>query len=594
MRRLTFVSVGILLLAAFPVWAQISTSDMTSEWSSKSWKIDASGDLIPLPDSANDIGESGAEVDNLYADSLWLGGVEKTSWGSVVSPWTDAVGYVNPTDAGNYVRVYDAGYLRLGDATTAGDYYVLFTGDSDAWYAGQYDSTNDYVIGYGSTVGTDIRLAITDDANTTTVTIGDNADSYDKALIFDGNAYDFYMAYDDSADDLLIGLGAAVGTTPAISITNGLVITTYAGITMTGTAPVLTVGDAGEEDTTLLFDGNAQDFYIALDDSADDLLIGLGNAVGTTPAISIDETLAVSMAAGLTLVGDIAVNGDDITCDGDMVLDPAGNDLDIDAADVWIDGGKLLSLNGSNEDVYLAFSTNLNLISTADILLDPAGGDIDVDAADVQLDAGKKLSLNGATETDTVYSSTDLQIAAAADVVITPTGGQVDFNAADIGVDAGKYIGLQGIANMNEAALIYTAPNIELWVDGKNTVSVGAASSTDLIFEGSTADGNETTLVVTNPTADRTVTLANAAGTIALGEAAYRIYADNSAALVGGALTETFPTAFSAAPAIMAIANQATGAYMYTTAISTTAVTFASSEAGGATTAFTYTAIGTP
>ena len=58
---------------------------------------------------------------------------------------------------------------------------------------------------------------------------------------------------------------------------------------LSGTTPTLTIGDAGEEDTKIVFDGAAQDFYIGLDDTADDLVIGLGSAVGTTPAISIDE-----------------------------------------------------------------------------------------------------------------------------------------------------------------------------------------------------------------------------------------------------------------------------------------------------------------
>ena len=48
-------------------------------------------------------------------------------------------------------------------------------------------------------------------------------------------------------------------------------------------------------DTKIVFDGNAQDFYIGLDDSADDLVIGLGSAVGTTPAISVDENQNVTM-----------------------------------------------------------------------------------------------------------------------------------------------------------------------------------------------------------------------------------------------------------------------------------------------------------
>ena len=37
-----------------------------------------------------------------------------------------------------------------------------------------------------------------------------------------------------------------------------------------------------------------------------------------------------------------------------------------------------------------------------------------------------------------------------------------------------------------------------------------------IIFEGATADANETTLTITDPTADRTITLPNASGTVAL------------------------------------------------------------------------------
>ena len=69
-----------------------------------------------------------------------------------------------------------------------------------------------------------------------------------------------------------------------------------------GTNPSITIGDAGTEDTKLVFDGNAQDFYIGLDDTADDLVIGVGSAVGTTPAISIDEDRVITFAAGTSVV----------------------------------------------------------------------------------------------------------------------------------------------------------------------------------------------------------------------------------------------------------------------------------------------------
>ena len=57
------------------------------------------------------------------------------------------------------------------------------------------------------------------------------------------------------------------------------------GDTMTGD---LTIGDASASDRKILFDGNAQDFHIGLDDSTDSLTIGLGSTLGTTSHMVID------------------------------------------------------------------------------------------------------------------------------------------------------------------------------------------------------------------------------------------------------------------------------------------------------------------
>ena len=180
------------------------------------------------------------------------------------------------------------------------------------------------------------------DGSTPKITVG-NATAEDATILFDGNAQDFYIALDDSADDLLIGLGSTVGTTPAISIDENLAVKTYGDITMTGTTPTLTIGDAGAEDTAIVFDGNAQDFYIALDDSADDLLIGLGSTVGTTPAISIDENLAVKTYGDITMTGTTPVLtiGDAGAEDTAIVFDGNAQDFHIgldDSADDLVIG----------------------------------------------------------------------------------------------------------------------------------------------------------------------------------------------------------------------------------------------------------------
>ena len=114
---------------------------------------------------------------------------------------------------------------------------------------------------------------------TPTLTIGDGG-AEDTKIVFDGNAKDFYVALDDSADKLIIGEGSTVGTNPILTITDDSV----------------TIGDGAAVDTKIVFDGNAQDYYVGLDDSADDLIIGKGSTVGTTPAITVNEDLQTTIA----------------------------------------------------------------------------------------------------------------------------------------------------------------------------------------------------------------------------------------------------------------------------------------------------------
>ena len=181
------------------------------------------------------------------------------------------------------------------------------------------------------------------------VTIGD-AGAEDTTLLFDGNAQDYYIALDDSADDLLIGLGSTVGTTPAISIDENLAVKTYGDITMTGTTPTLTIGDAGAEDTAIVFDGNAKDFHIALDDSADKLVIGEGSTVGTNEILTItDDTVTIGDGAAV----DTYLNFDGNAVDYRIGLDDGTDKLEIGAgtahgttAAIAIDSAADMTLGG--------------------------------------------------------------------------------------------------------------------------------------------------------------------------------------------------------------------------------------------------------
>ena len=50
----------------------------------------------------------------------------------------------------------------------------------------------------------------------------------------------------------------------------------------------VTIGSGAAADTKIVFDGNAQDYHIGLDDSNDSLTIGKGSTLGTTTSVVID------------------------------------------------------------------------------------------------------------------------------------------------------------------------------------------------------------------------------------------------------------------------------------------------------------------
>ena len=75
-------------------------------------------------------------------------------------------------------------------------------------------------------------------------------------------------------------------TIDGLTIKDGNII---GDVALAGTTPTFTIGDGGAEDAALIFDGNALDFYIALDDSADDLVIGTGTTIGSNAKFTIEN-----------------------------------------------------------------------------------------------------------------------------------------------------------------------------------------------------------------------------------------------------------------------------------------------------------------
>jgi len=242
-----------------------------------------------------------------------LGGETKTSWGSVVSPMTDADGYTYSTDSGGLLRLYDDPYISMG-AGTAVDCYILLDTDDDDWYIGRDDTDNDFAIGVGSTLGTDERISIVDDTTITHIVIGDGVDAEDKYIIFDGSGTDQYLGYLDTYDMLIAGDGSTMdadmcwgvenASTPLLVLWNGIDgygvidldygsadITDHTFVSDGGTTILdgaITIGDNGE----LITNATDDTIRIASDDA--DTILEVYTAFDTAG----DATLKLSADLG--------------------------------------------------------------------------------------------------------------------------------------------------------------------------------------------------------------------------------------------------------------------------------------------------------
>jgi hypothetical protein len=204
-------------------------------------------------------------------------------------------------------------------------------------------------------------------------------------------------------------------------------------IQIDGSTPKLTIGNATAEDATILFDGNAQDFYIALDDSADDLLIGLGSTVGTTPAIAIDENLKVNIP--VTTASTSASTGSLTTGGGAGI----GADLYV-GDDVYLITDSAILGFGADKDTTLTHTdgTGLTLNSTNKLCFNDA-------SQFIQGSSGTVLSIGATDEIDLTATAVDLNgtlnVSGVATFQATPVFPDGSLPLADLDIDGGTDIG---------------------------------------------------------------------------------------------------------------------------------------------------------
>ena len=291
------------------------------------------------------------------------------------------------------------------------------------------------------------------------------------------------------------------------SLTTALLIdydnkaTFYGDVVVGGTTPTVTIGDAGAEDTMLVFDGNAQDYRIGLDDGTDVLEFGVGSTHGTTTSLKMDASRNVDVAAhdgssvGLKLGGTLVtstaaeLNYVDVTAgtaaaSKAVVLDASKNIATIGT----VGCGAITSTGNSSfaqvttsgrvivDDTTEATSTTDGSLQTdgglsvaKDII---AGDDVKLlsDSAVLSLGAGSDATLTHDGTTGVTLAANPITLDSAADIVFDADGGDLIFK--DDGTEVGRF------TNSSSDFVVHSA-----------------ISDKDLIFKGN--DGGATITALT-------------------------------------------------------------------------------------------------
>jgi hypothetical protein len=111
---------------------------------------------------------------------------------------------------------------------------------------------------------------------------------------------------------------------------------------------------------------------------------------------------------------------------------------------------------------------------------------------------------------------------------------------------AGTYLAGTGLTLSGNTFSINTGTTVDLTTSQTLTnktltspvVTGLTLNDSSVVFEGSSADANETTLTVTNPTADRTITLPDATGTVALTNNKLDAFAATTSAELAGVISD--------------------------------------------------------
>jgi hypothetical protein len=246
--------------------------------------------------------------------------------------------------------------------------------------------------------------------------------------------------------------------------------------TNSGNGPILNAGEIGyETDTNKFKIGDGTNHWINLDYFID--ASSTANAFETTLQVTdptADRTITLPDASGTVVLADGSGN---VTVSGDLTV--SGTTTTINSTTINATTGIVFEGATAN-----AFETTL-------AVTDPT--------------ADRTLTLPDETGTVATQTYVDGAISGAAFDASLAAGVGLEWNAGTDQFDIDSTVttndGTQTLTNKT-----LTSP----------TVSGLTLSDSGIVIEGSSADAHETTLTVTNPTADRTITFPDETGTVQL------------------------------------------------------------------------------
>jgi hypothetical protein len=220
-------------------------------------------------------------------------------------------------------------------------------------------------------------------------------------------------------------------------------------------------------ETKLTFEGDTADAHetiLAITDPTADRTITIPDASGTIVTTAATQTLTNKTLTSPTITSGVF----NTQFSGSAFLDEDGMD--------------------SNSATKLASQQSIKAYVDAQITAQDL--DLTTDSGTIAIDLNSEtLTIAGGTGIDTSGSSNSITIATSSGTVTTT--------------------GTQTLTNKTLTSPTLNSPTITTL-----TATQLALTDASIVFEGATADAHETTLTVTDPTADRIITLPNETGTL--------------------------------------------------------------------------------